>query len=747
MKISKNIIIIAIIIFINYSFSNAQNVIRGAVQTIEHEHHEHHHEHHTETLVNANVYWKGTTRGTITDHEGHFELERKAEDRFLVISFTGYKNDTLEIKENDNDITITMVNGAELSEIVVKGHVKGSYVSTMKSIKTEVISTAGIQKLACCNLSESFENSATVDVGYADAVSGAKQIKMLGLAGKYTRILTEKIPAARGLNGAFGLDYIPGSWMKSIQISKGAASVSNGYESMTGQINVEYKKPVSKELLHINLYANHYGKLEGNINSAFHISDKWSTISLLHASWLDNPVDDNSDGFLDMPKSKQINVSNRWKYAGEHLSSHFGIAYINEKRNGGQTNFYKENTSDKDYYGLEINTRHLNFYSKTGIRFHRPSTSIGIIASYDYLDRDAFFGNNQYTGQQYSLFANFIFQTYIFSTAHTINPGLSYKSDVFSEDFNSADFSRNESVPGAFIEYTYSLPEKFTFIAGIRLDENSEFGTFVTPRLHLKYSPFHNFTMRGSVGKGYRTANVFTEQIGILSSSREFIFEEEFKAEEAWNMGMNITKIFDIDNNRSVTLTLDAYRTSFINQVIVDLDQNTREVHFYNLNGDSYANSYQMELSAEPVKRLEITTAFRINDVWITLNDKFTRKPLVSKYKGLLSVSYATNHDKWKFSFTGLANGKSRLPDTSQNPEEYSLDEYSPVYYILHAQITKMFKFVEIYAGGENLTDFKQENPIIAADDPFSDYFDSSMVWGPVSGRKFYVGLRYTFTK
>lgn len=694
-------------------------------------------------LPGANIYWAGSTIGTTSDSKGKFVIERPSKGKAnLVFSYVGYNTDTIPVSPTQKNISMTMSASLLLKEVVVEERVFGEEISKTKTISTQTISEKGLQKLPCCNLSESFENSAAVDVSYTDAVSGAKQIEMLGLAGVYSQMMSENIPSLRGMAASYGLGYIPGTWLESIQISKGASAVINGYESTTGQINVEFKKPDKSDLFFLNAYGNHMGKVEGNITSAHKINDRWSTMLFVHGEDFRNKVDMNGDSFLDMPLMNQINVFNRWKYFGPKIKSQFGFKYLTEERSGGQMDFFNDEALTPAY-GIGIKTNRAEFFGKFGFPFERHATSIGMVASATYHNQDGFFGANLYNGTQNSLYYNLIYQTYLVSTTNVINAGVSFNYDQFDEIFNDTTFAREEIVPGAFLQYTYSNPEHLSAIAGIRYDYNSKFGHIITPRFHIKYNFDLNTVIRGSAGKGYRSANVLSENAGVLASSRKLVFVEELEMERAWNYGLGFSKLFNLNDGKIVDFSIDFYRTDFQNQAVVDMDSYTGKVLFYNLDGKSYSNSGQVDLKLELIKRLELNFAFRINDVKTTLNSELVEKPLVSKYKGLFNASYSTNFDKWAFDFTAQYNGVSRLPNTSTNPVQYQKAEFSDDFFILHAQVTKRFKKLDVYAGAENLTNFVQKDPIIAADDPFGSYFDSSMIWGPIFGRMFYAGLRF----
>ena len=696
----------------------------------------------------VNVYWSDTQHGTVTDENGDFTITRHGTgEHLLVFSFVGYANDSLAVKAGQTSVDMILTSGEALDEVTIAKRFGGSYISKLKPIKTEFITEAGLQKLPCCNLSESFENSATIDVGYSDAVTGAKHIKMLGLAGIYSQMLFENIPYLRGLESNFGLNYVPGPWMQSIQISKGAAAVINGYESTTGQINIEYKKPENADPLFVNLFANSVGRFESNVTAAIPVNEKWSTMLLAHASTMQNKIDRNEDGFLDIPLNRQLNFFNRWKYNPEgNVRLQFGISVMDELREGGQMEFdYDRDQGGSEYYGINISTRKYQGFGKIGFLFpEKPYKSIGFQTKATWYSQESLYGLDRYDGEQMSYYANLIYQGIISNTNHIINLGASFQYDDFRERLDMVNYNRTEYVPGIFGQYTYTYPEKFNGIAGLRLDHNSVYGLLITPRIHLRYNLDLHTALRASAGKGYRAANVLAENTGVLASSRVLHFEEDFNMEKAWNYGLNITRWFPLPAGREINASVDFYRTDFQDRVVVDMDREPGAVYFYNLAGKSYANSFQAEVHLEPVERFDITLAYRFNDVKSTINSQLKEVPLTTRYKGLLTLSYATPFRKWAFDFTGQLNGQSRLPDTRMNPPEYQLKEYSPEFFILHAQVSKRFKWFEIYVGGENLTDFRQENPILAPEDPFGPNFDASMVWGPLLGRRFYAGIRYT---
>jgi outer membrane receptor for ferrienterochelin and colicins len=702
-------------------------------------------------LTGANVYWVGGIQATATDSNGKFTIPRILQNNKLVVSYIGFRNDTLKIG-SENDLQIILKNDLDLKEITITAG--SGAIDMLSPHQTEIITTRALAKAACCNLSESFETNASVSVSYSDAVTGAKQIQMLGLSGTYIQTNVENIPSLRGLASTFGLNFIPGTWIQSIDVGKGAGSVVNGYESMTGQINVELQKPDSPEKLYFNSYVNSFGRAELNLNLAHQINKKWSTGLLTHGSTLRNRIDQNKDGFLDMPLYTQVNVVNRWKYESPKMMAQFGVKALYEDRTGGQTSFRPEMKGTAQAYGFGANINRYEFFSKIARLFpEKPYQGLGFIANTSVYDSKSFFGLADYNGKQQTLYGNLIYQSIIGNTNHTYKAGLSYLYDQYNETYKDLILSRKESVPGAFFEYTYNSLGKFIMVAGGRVDFHNLYGAQWTPRLHLKYDVTPQTTLRASAGKGFRVSNPLAEYYGNLVSWRTVSFTEQIRPEVSWNYGGSLTQIWNLGNTKG-NLVVDFYQTRFTNQLVADME-NPQYIRFYNLNGEAYANSFQAELNATPLKRFELKLAYRLFDVKQTRTDEMGRNQLlprmmVSRDRVLFNAGYALLYDKWKFDATVQWNGKRRLPymgPLNEHAEHGAVTELvssnAPAFYNLNAQITRTFPKWDVYVGGENLNNFRQKNPIMNASDPFGKRFDAGMVWGPVAGRMIYAGMRF----
>ncbi|HIG09397.1 MAG TPA: TonB-dependent receptor [Alphaproteobacteria bacterium] len=725
----KKTLIIAMVLIATIN-TKAQEKIKGRVVELMEDGNE-------TPIPGANVYWEGTTIGVASDEEGFYLIpEPVSYPATMVVSFVGYQAYTQVIKENSH-YHIVLSPSVELDEVKVKGKVNTTKFSTINAINMQTLSTGELEKAACCNLSESFSTNATVDVTFSDAVSGAKQIQMLGLDGMYTQITQENMPLIRGISSAYGLSYVPGTWIESIQIIKGSGSVINGFESFAGQINLEYYKPESAPKLFWNMYTNQEGKIENNLLLAKK-SGNWKSNLFTHISYFDKEIDHNKDNFLDVPTVTQLNALNRWKYEGkDNYRMSFTVRGLVEDRVGGTVK-----NADSSYV-VDIHNDLLEFTSKTGV-INSPGKSAGLQTSFRRHNQTAVFGKNNYKGLQESAYLNLIRQTYLGNTDHKLKYGISYYADRYTESFSGninnafTDKVRMDLMSGLFSEYNYSWGESFNLTAGLRADyyNNTEQLNYL-PRLNMKYNPTEDMAIRFSAGKAFRIANVFVENASFLASNR-MISLEELNPEIAWNYGMNITYCFRLFG-REGTINADAYRTEFKNQIVVDIEKQD-SLSFYNLEdgGVSYANSMQLDLAYELFNRFDVKMAYKINDVKSTFGADLKSAPLTPENRALLNFSYATNFDKWMFDVTANYIGKSRIPSHSEIN-----DDFSKPFKLYNAQITKKFNYFDVYLGAENLEGKTQENPILSANSPNSSNFDASLIYAPINGRMIYAGFRY----
>ena len=620
-------------------------------------------------------------------------------------------------------------------------------------------------KAACCNLGESFVNNPSVDVNYSDATTGAKQVKLLGLSGTYVQMLTENLPNFRGAALPYGLGYVPGNWMKSMQVSKGNSSVKNGYEAMTGQINVEYVKPEDETGMSVNLYGSTMGKFEANADGNIHINGNKNLSTELLAHFENNwsRHDGNGDGFQDDPQVRQYNLQNRWYWKTGNYMLHAGLSLLKEDRMSGQVSHHASlMPAMTTPYRINIATDRYEAYMKHALILNpEHGTNIALMGNVSMHKQDAQYGIKQYFVNEKNAYASLIFETN-FTPEHNLSAGLSLNHDYLHQrltlptGYNPSDYGNlypmtrgieSETTPGAYVQYTYNLNGKLIAMAGLRIDHSNIYGTFFTPRFHLKWVPASFLTMRLSAGKGYRSPHALAENNFLMASGRRLIIDN-LKQEAAWNYGTSLSFTFPI-NNKLLKLNTEYYYTHFISQTLVDYDTNPQELHITNLNGKSFSHTFQVDASYKLFKGLDLTAAYRYNLVKATYNNRLMWKPLQSRYKALLTASYKTPLGLWQFDATLALNGGGRMPEpyTSSVTGNLSWERTYKAYGQVNAQITRHFHHFSVYVGGENLTNFKQKNPIIGYDNPWSNTFDPTMVYGPIQGAMAYVGLRLNLGK
>ncbi len=706
-------------------------------------------------LGGANVYWLNTSVGTVTDFDGNFALNYKPEYKKLVISFVGYKTDTISVKSS-KPVTHSLVSTANLDEVTVRARQKASSRSFIQATNVLNVSSAELLKAACCNLSESFETNPSIDVNFADAISGTRQIKMLGLTSPYILITTENVPSIRGASQAYGLSFIPGTWVESIQITKGAGSVTNGYESIAGQINAELQKPSTDDKLFVNAYGAGNGRFELNTHLNTKVTERWSTGLYLHGNMRDTEFDKNNDSFIDAPLMQQVNVMNRWQYTDQENGyvGFFNFRYLNDEKQTGQTFF----DPDKDRgttnaWGSEIKTQRFDVSGKFGfVNPDIPWRTGGLQLAYSHHDQESYFGLNDYNIQHNSLYANLLYNSIISDSRHKIKTGLSATYDGYDELVLTENFSRIENSVGAFFEYNFDNLGNLNFSAGIRADVHNRLGTFLTPRFHLRYTPWDKSAFRISAGRGKRSANIFTENQQLFATSRSLnILGNGGKIygldpEIAWNYGFSYMQGFNLFD-RKADITLDFYRTDFVNQIVVDWE-NPSEINFYNLDGESFSNNFQAEFNYNVFEHFDMRLAYKFYDVETTYLSGIKQTPLTPNHRFFANASYEIHQSAksgiWKFDATFNYLGEQRFASTESYLNTIGLSEFSPSISTLNAQVTKVFSSnFEIYVGGENIANVTQKNPIVGSDNPFGTTFDTTYVYGPIFGSSYYAGLRY----
>lgn len=704
-------------------------------------------------LAGASIIWLNNTKGVITKEDGSFSIKKAVATTKLIASYSGYLKDTVDVSSMDTVLFVLKQN-SNMQEVVVHSEKEGTILSNLSLIKTEILTSVELKKSACCDLAGCFETQSSVQPQTTNIITNAKELRILGLSGVYNQVLIDGFPMIQGLTFTYGISGIPGTLVDNIYISKGANSVLQGFESISGQINVETKKPNASEKLFANVYMNSFGEKHLNLSTNFKVG-KWHSLLAFHTVQPANKTDRDKDNFLDLPLLTRYMIMNKWKIGKEKdwgWSSEIAVRFLNEKRTGGQTFFNPgEHKGSSSVYGNTVSLNQPEMWAKTSYRFndiHR----LTLYTSGFHQNQNSWFGSLSYKAKQTNAFVNLQYELSK-SENHSLKTGISFKSLNINEDIAFTDniinrnydgnYKRNEKIAGLFAENTMTfLKGKLTWIAGIRADNHNQFGWNVTPRTLLKYDPNATLTIRANIGTGWRTVNFFSENIGLLASSRDIVFTETLRPEKALNMGINLTQKFESENV-SGYISMDYYRTNFQNQIFPDYDTDPTKAFVKNFTGKSVSNGFQTDFFINLYKRYEFKAGYNFLDVYRINNGVKQVLPFNPRNKVLTTFSYKPTSNKFHADVNIHWFGKQRLPDTKSNPAQFQRPDYSQPYTTVNGQFTYIFKNFEVYAGCENIFNFRQNQPIISWQNPFSPYFDISSVWGPTRGREFYMGIRW----
>lgn len=703
-------------------------------------------------LASANIYWEDSSTGTVSNSEGYFSIPHHAGNNTLIISYLGYKTEK-RTSGFHQSMTIVLVPDDEssLDEVTLTQQRRSLQRSIFNARNITTIGSSELLKAACCNLSESFETNPSIDVNFADALTGTKQIQMLGLTSPYILFTQENIPSLRGSNQTFGLTFTPGTWIESIQVTKGAGTVTSGYESITGQINTELIKPLTAQPLFLNGFRSADGRTELNVQGKKQLSEKWATTLFIHANMRNSGNDMNKDGFLDSPLAHQVNVQNRWQYVNPEKGwvVFASVTVLTDKKQVGQLSFDPaKHKFGSEFWGGELQTDKWNLALKTGYVFPDiPYKSFGFQSAISQHKQSGYYGNNVYDVSYTSYFHHLVYQSIFGNTLNTFKTGVQFMADVYDETIIGTKINRNERNWGGFFEYSYDGQEQFNLILGLRLDHHNIMGTFVTPRAHIRYAMFDNKTvLRFSAGEGRRVSSIFAENQKFLGSQRQLNIAQPTQPmygllpERAWNYGFSWIqkeKWFQ----QPIELVLDVYRTQFTNRVVVDWET-PGEISFYNLQGKSYAQNIQLSASATFKKHIDLRLAYKAYDIFTTYESGLKRVPLQPKTRWFAFAGYSSTLEKgrqWRTDITFHRIGQQRVVASS-----LLASRMTSGFSLLSTQATRQFsERFSVYVGGENLLDVKQSDAVLGAENPFGSNFDTSQVYAPVFGRMIYAGFRF----
>ncbi|MEN9968003.1 MAG: hypothetical protein RIR94_172 [Bacteroidota bacterium] len=692
----------------------------------------------TKPLKNVKITLLGVGTTVFSNEDGTFEiLMGKQQPDTLLFVAKGYRSDRLVVTRSDRflALNVVLVSGQLVQDIVVSSQKNPHGISKMKTLHVEELTSAEFRKAACCNLSESFETNATVDVSMSDAISGAKKIQLLGLDAVYTQLQFENIPFLRGLESAYGMSVIPGTWLESIQITKGTGSVVNGYESMAGLVNLEFKKPKEMPRLGLNVYQNRFGRTELNLQGGQQLSERWHMGLFASGAAVYGAFDQNQDSFRDQALSNTFNLLQRLSYQGPRMEAQLGVQAYTDQKIGGQTSYTKASPVG---YGMQLASEHLSVFAKTGFFGKKPAQSLGVIAQFKLQNMSGLYGMRNFSGHEKRGYLNVIYDDIIGSADHKIKAGaslLALQIEQFAAQPNGEMLIvnlRTEWVPGVFAEYAYS-GNRLSAVIGARFDQHNLAGAQFSPRAHLKYALSPQLDLRLTGGRAWRLPNFVMDNLSLLASSNTWIANQALLPEISWNVGASLVQGFSF-KKRKGSLSLDAYHTRFSQQLVADRDTLSGMVVFKNLSANSVATVLQAEFAYALLRGLDLRLAYKFQDVRALYNGKLQTQVLLPRQRLFANIGYQTRNKRWAYDLTYSRYSAVRLPQGGQGQ----------AWGLLNAQVTRNWKQLELYVGGENLLNVMQQHPIVSAQNPFGPDFDATEIWSPIMGWNVYLGLRYT---
>jgi outer membrane receptor for ferrienterochelin and colicin len=692
-----------------------------------------------EPIIGANIFWANTTLGTYTDVQGKANMEfYDTLPHILVVSYTGYNDDSLLLTGIENVVVIQLKQGVTLDKVEIIAKQSTQFIKSSETGKVEVIDAGDIRKAACCNLAEGFQTSSAVEVNYSDAVTGAKEIQMLGLEGVYIQHLNDGLPAMYGVGKGYYMDRIPAAWVRNISVSKGIPSVKNGISGITGSINIDFATPEDHEKTYIDLFQSSWGRTELSARHAINMkSKKWGTVLYGQGGGQYANIDRNSDSFLDIPIFRQVHIMNTWHYEGENSDVQMGIRYLTEFRNGGQVrNIHNNFKSKSDVHKVE-------YYLKNGFFFNKmPGQSMAYTYNGGYNVQHNSIGNHKYSATELMNNFSIIGITPIKNTMHKINGGINFYSDIIDEQLDSIENNLHLIQVGTYAEYSFTYQELVTIVAGYRLDYHSQMQWQQSPRLQVKYIPSESTTIRANIGRGFRFPVILGENLIYLASSRQLYIHNTPEGDIGWNYGLSFLQKFNIKKSEN-NLNIDFYRTHFVTQTMTDLDSRDNQINIHQYNGISYANNLLAELNLEPIENFSIKIAYKWDNVKDKDNGVLLSKSMLSPHKGLVSMTYQMQNSGWSFTGILALQGKKRLPTSFMNSDQ----QYSSKYAIASIQVSKKWQKWQWYSGIENLNHFRQKNPILNANNPYLYGFDATQIWAPIIGAAAYMGVRFVLSE
>jgi outer membrane receptor for ferrienterochelin and colicins len=685
----------------------------------------------------ASISIKGQSIGTASNADGFFEINDIKEGSYeFIFSAIGFKKlkKNIIIQSGKNSVDITLEPSSyDIDQVVVTGTMKETFLSA-SPVKVDVVTQKFLKKIATANVMEVIENVNGVQKQINCGVCGTNDIHINGMEGPYTLVLINGMPIMSSLSTVYGLNGIPTSLIKQIEIIKGPSSTLYGTEAVAGVINILTKDPSDVSTIEIESFITSH--LEKNIDFAY--APKMKKVDVLLSGnyfKMDNFLDDNEDNFTDIPLSERLSLFNQWNFkrkSQKNLS--LSAKYYQEDRSGFVEGWSDSLRGNESIYGESIYTDRIELAASYELPMDED---VRIDASYNYHHQDSYYGDTKYEAYQSIYFANLIWNKQL-GHNHDLISGLTYRYQTFL-DSTLANINERKFIPALFIQDEITFSRKWTSLIGIRTDYHDEHGFIFSPRLNLKFKPKTYTTFRLNAGTGFRLVNLFTEDHAFLTGTREVLVVEYLKPEESYNINLNANHIFSLGRSTG-TIDVDAFYTYFTNKITPDYDVNPNQIIYANLNGFSVSRGLAFNIQQNFDFPLSVKAGGTILDVY-SLDDNNIREDelFAPSFTGVFSLSYNWDIINTSIDWTAKVTGPMSLPSF---PYPFERAEESPWFSQHHLQIKKVFsESLTAFMGVKNVFNYTQESPLVDWQNPFGDDFDTSYAYGPLQSRRFLFGL------
>lgn len=748
-------LILSLVLLFSYHFIKAQTVLSGSVLL-------------DDNPVETMLYVTEMNQEFETNTDGTFEIyfETEGKYHFQIAHPAGFNQhfelDLLEGAQRFDFILNTEPPADLLDEIVISGTLK-PVLRSESLVPVEVYTPSFFKKNPTSNIFEGLQTVNGVKPQVNCSVCNTGDIHINGLEGPYTFVLIDGMPIVSGLSTVYGLSGIPNSLIEKVEIVKGPASSLYGSEAVGGLINIITKNPLYASKYAVDVFGTSWGEVNTDLGLSLPIGKKAHWLMGVNYFNYSNPIDKNNDGFTDITLQDRISFFNKFTF-DRKSKKQFSLAarYFYEDRWGGQMNWNRSYRGGDEVYGESIYTNRWEVLGLYELPFTEKITAQFSLTAHD---QNSMYGDTPFLAKQNITFGQFYWNKKF--GKHDFLMGVASRYQYYNDNSVATATADETFIPSIFIQDSYELNNRLSFLGGLRFDYHKDHKTIFTPRAAIRYESKKGTILRLNAGSGFRVVNLFTEEHAALSGARDVLVLEDLKPEKSFNINTNYLKTWMLSNHFILQAEASAWYTYFTNSIIPDYDTNPNQIIYKNLNGYAESKGISANIDAVYDNKLKIMLGVTLQDVSKVVDDVRTTQMLTEKFSGTWTVSYTFNDLHTTIDYSGNIYGPMRLPLSSDLDPRLP---YSKTYSIQNIQFTYSgFKYFELYGGVKNLLNWTptKNNPFLIArshdpfnknvqfdsdgkavsttENPYGLQFDPSYIYAPNQGARTFLGLRFTW--